>query len=81
MNNLSYDEIIKTIAERHGVTVGEVLQGLEACIDFGVNNQDPSVKKHWGEMAEGKDRAAVSDLITYATGMVVARCVKEGIKT
>ena len=81
MNNLSYEEIIKTIADHHGVTVNEVLEGLEACIDIGLNNQEPSVKEHWSEMAQGKERPAVSDLITYSAGLTVARCVEEGIKT
>lgn len=81
MNNLSYEEIIKTIADRHGVSVNEVLEGLEACIDIGMNNQDPTVKEHWSKMALGKERPAVSDLITYTAGLTVARCMEEGIKT
>jgi len=81
MNNLSYEKIIKTIADRHGVTVNEVLEGLEACIDIGVNNQDSAVKEHWSEMAQGKERPSVSDMITYTAALTVARCVEEGIKT
>ena len=80
-HNLSYEEILKTIADRHGVTVNEVLEGLEACIDIGMNNQDPAVKEHWSEIAQGKERPTVSDLITYTAGLTIARCVEEGKKT
>ena len=81
MSQLSFEEIIKSIADRHGVTSEEVREGLEACIDFGMNNPDPAVKGQWFEMAEGKERPSISDLLTYTAGMAVARCLERGSKT
>ena len=81
MSKLSFEEVIQSIADQHGVSVEKVLERLEECIDFGSNNHSPEVKNHWREMAEGKERPTVQNLIAYAAGLVISRSIKQGIKT
>jgi len=74
--SLSYKEIVRIIADRHGVTEEEVRNGLEACIDYGITDPNPEVKAQWTEMAQGKERPSVPDLLSFTAGMAIARCIE-----
>lgn len=65
MTRRKAEEILCTVAEKEGVSVGEVRGKIQEAIDMGMTNPDPQIKSFWQSIPRQGARPTPEEVIRF----------------
>ena len=60
-----FEKILEDIARRHGVSVREVYQNMEACMKLGQQSRDPAVQAKWALVPCKGESPTVEEMLRH----------------
>ena len=70
MKTEDYEKLIRIIADKNGVTPGDVEREMQTAIDEGMKSRDPAIRKTWAKLSPSGRKPSPKDVIEYAVNRV-----------
>lgn len=65
MRKIKFDEMMRVIGQREGISASEVEREIQLAIDLGFNNPDEKVKAEWAKIPFKGERPTPQEVIEY----------------
>ena len=65
MRKIKFEEMMRAIGQREGISASEVEREIQLAIDLGFNNRDEKVKAEWAKIPLKGERPTPQEVIEY----------------
>lgn len=70
---MKFDDIIRQIAKRNGVSPAEVRCDIQEAVRLGKISANPIAQKHWERLSSAGEEPSVEKVIEYLLSAVVSK--------
>ena len=70
---MDFDNIIRQIADKNGVSPTEVKNEMKKAIRVGMQSPDPKVQAHWRKISPSGKEPTINEVLTYLFSNVTKR--------